>query len=99
MYFSVSVYEVGASHEKRLIRDLLTRYKSAGRVGRPVNDSNEGIDVEYGLSMIQILDLDERNQVLTTNVWGNYVSVLDLETLAKSNHNINKRLMKVSRHG
>jgi hypothetical protein len=30
--------------------------------------------VQYGLSLIQILDLDERNQVLKTNIWATYVS-------------------------
>lgn len=29
--------------------------------------------VGYGLSLFQLLDLDEKNQVLTTNVWAKYV--------------------------
>lgn len=44
-------------------------------MGRPVERHQEILAVKFGLSLIQILDLDERNQVLTTNVWVTYVSV------------------------
>ena len=64
------------SQEKRLITELLTNYAKMGKMGRPVAFDNETIKVYYGLSLIQILDLDERNQVLTTNVWATYVSEL-----------------------
>ena len=62
------------SHEKRLIQDLIRNYKELGIMGRPVRDQNDTITIKYGLSLIQILDLDERNQILTTNVWATYVS-------------------------
>ena len=62
------------SDEKRLIKSLLQQYKSFGVVGRPVLNHSETIKVYYGLSLIQILDLDEKNQVLQTNVWSRYVS-------------------------
>ena len=61
------------SHEKRLIQDLIRNYKELGIMGRPVRDQNDTITIKYGLSLIQILDLDERNQILTTNVWATYV--------------------------
>ncbi|KAK7112949.1 acetylcholine receptor subunit alpha-type acr-16-like [Littorina saxatilis] len=60
------------SHEKRLIQDLIRNYKDLGIMGRPVKDQNDTITIKYGLSLIQILDLDERNQILTTNVWATY---------------------------
>ncbi|KAK7506359.1 hypothetical protein BaRGS_00002471 [Batillaria attramentaria] len=60
------------SHEKRLIKNLTEHYKDLGIMGRPVKDQNDTITIYYGLSLIQILDLDERNQILTTNVWATY---------------------------
>ena len=63
------------SDEKRLIKHLLDNYERVGIVGRPVYNTSETVHVSYGLALIQILDLDEKNQVLTTNVWSRYVSV------------------------
>ena len=62
------------SDEKRLIKHLLTNYERVGIVGRPVYNTSQTIEVRYGLALIQILDLDEKNQVLTTNCWSRYVS-------------------------
>ena len=62
------------SDEKRLIKYLLENYERVGIVGRPVFNTSETVRVSYGLALIQILDLDEKNQVLTTNVWSRYVS-------------------------
>ncbi|CAG5131102.1 unnamed protein product, partial [Candidula unifasciata] len=63
---------VQMSHEKRLIRDLIGNYSERGKMGRPVQDQNETITIFYGMSLIQILDLDEKNQILSTNVWATY---------------------------
>lgn len=60
------------SMEKKLIRTLLDEYEVRGKMGRPIAEQNDTLTVYYGLSLIQILDLDERNQVLTTNVWATY---------------------------
>jgi len=57
-----------------LIKTLLNNYDNLGVVGRPVSNTSETIDVSYGIGLIQILDLDEKNQILTTNVWCRYVS-------------------------
>jgi len=62
------------SAEKMLIKTLLNNYDNLGVVGRPVSNTSETIDVSYGIGLIQILDLDEKNQILTTNVWCRYVS-------------------------
>ena len=62
------------SEEKQLINELLGNYKAVGKLGRPVSDTRETLNVSYGIGLIQILDLDEKNQVLTTNVWSRYVS-------------------------
>lgn len=69
------------SDEKRLIKRLLNKYQAAGITGRPVKHTSEKVLVEMSLSLIQILDLDEKNQVLTTSVWLNYVSVILWYTL------------------
>ena len=64
------------SDEKRLIKHLLDNYKKVGKVGRPVYNTSATVSVEYGVALVQILDLDEKNQVLTTNVWSRYVSAV-----------------------
>lgn len=68
------------SQEKRLIKYLVERYRTFGKTGRPVNNPNETITVEYGVNLIQILDLDERNQILSINVWITYTSAFTFFT-------------------
>lgn len=62
------------SVEKALIRMLIERYRRYGVIGRPVSDSKTILKVNYGLQLIQILDLDENKQILHTNCWSMYVS-------------------------
>lgn len=62
------------SDEGRLISELLGRYRSHKTLTRPVINSNSTVLVSFGVSLIQILDLDEKNQMLTTLVWKEYVS-------------------------
>ena len=62
--------------EKRLIRHLLQTYEKAGVIGRPVTNTSVVLEVRFGITLIQIIDLDEKNQILTLNVWNNYVSYL-----------------------
>ncbi|VDQ09026.1 unnamed protein product [Trichobilharzia regenti] len=69
--------------EKRLIKDLLHDYE---KQSRPVVDGltpevyltptqvAQQITVEFGLELLQILDLDEMDQILTTSVRSLYVS-------------------------
>ena len=58
------------SHEARLIDDLLGRASSAGQqMARPVRNVNDRVLVNYGLSLVQILDMDEINQNILLNVW------------------------------
>jgi len=64
------------SDEKRLIKRLLANYKRVGVIGRPVDNTSQTVSVSYGMSLIQILDVDERNQVLTINIWSRYVGVI-----------------------
>ena len=62
------------SDEKLLIKHLLDNYERVGVVGRPVANISETVLVRFGVALTQILDLDEKNQVLTTNVWNRHVS-------------------------
>ncbi|ELT96539.1 hypothetical protein CAPTEDRAFT_52979, partial [Capitella teleta] len=64
--------ELPRSYESRLIHFLLKRYKRAGTFARPLLNSSATTKVEFALALIQILDFDETNQVLTTNVWKRY---------------------------
>ncbi|RNA00322.1 neuronal acetylcholine receptor subunit alpha-10-like isoform X2 [Brachionus plicatilis] len=58
------------NNEKRLIDDLLKNYQV--KFGRPVNNMSEKVVVYFGLYLIQLIDLDEKNQVLVTNVHSVY---------------------------
>jgi len=63
------------SDENRLIGRLLRYYEYVGVVGRPVHNQSQTVFVKYGLALVQIIGLDEKNQILTTNVWSRYVCV------------------------
>ncbi|KAL6113495.1 chrfam7a [Pungitius sinensis] len=54
--------------QRRLYRDLMTDYNP---LERPVPNDSQNLTVELGINLIQILDVDEKNQVLTTNIWLN----------------------------
>ncbi|KAL4228144.1 Neuronal acetylcholine receptor subunit [Mactra antiquata] len=54
---------------KRLYHDLLIQNKY-NKLIRPVgNNTNEPLTVKMGIRLSQIIDVDELNQVMTTNVW------------------------------
>ncbi|KAL3884940.1 hypothetical protein ACJMK2_025039 [Sinanodonta woodiana] len=57
---------VNVSSEHLLMTALMRKYDSSIR---PVYNSSKTVRVLLGLTLTQILDLDEKNQVLTTNVW------------------------------
>ncbi|XP_067172086.1 neuronal acetylcholine receptor subunit alpha-7-like [Apteryx mantelli] len=52
--------------QRRLYRDLLRNYS---RLERPVVNDSQPLVVELQLSLLQIIDVDEKNQVLITNAW------------------------------
>ncbi|XP_044210651.1 neuronal acetylcholine receptor subunit alpha-7-like [Thunnus albacares] len=53
-------------NKRRLYKDLMSDYDP---LERPVSDESQTVTVELGLSLMQIMDLDEKNQVLTTKLW------------------------------
>ncbi|XP_048761754.1 neuronal acetylcholine receptor subunit alpha-2-like isoform X3 [Ostrea edulis] len=60
------------SYEDRLIKHLLRRYEERGKYGRPVSNYSDIVELRFGLQLIQIMNLDERKQILTLNVWTSY---------------------------
>ncbi|XP_059080780.1 neuronal acetylcholine receptor subunit alpha-7-like isoform X8 [Tigriopus californicus] len=55
-------------NERRLINDLLEKYNN---LERPVYNESEALKLAFGLTLQQIIDVDEKNQILTTNIWLN----------------------------
>lgn len=53
-------------NEYRLLRHLMENYDSNAR---PVANSTKALQVIFGMSLHLLIDVDERNQILTTNCW------------------------------
>ncbi|KAM7351779.1 nicotinic Acetylcholine Receptor alpha5 [Cochliomyia hominivorax] len=53
-------------NEKRLLHDLLDTYNT---LERPVLNESDPLQLSFGLTLMQIIDVDEKNQLLVTNVW------------------------------
>ncbi|XP_064608997.1 neuronal acetylcholine receptor subunit alpha-10-like [Liolophura sinensis] len=79
VYFSLSVHGSGIIRrlrrgrakgqipdEQRLMNKILEDYNPASR---PVYNASHEVVIYFGLTLTQIADMDEVNQVLTTNVW------------------------------
>ncbi|KFV75372.1 Neuronal acetylcholine receptor subunit alpha-2, partial [Struthio camelus australis] len=52
--------------EERLFKYLFTGYN---RWSRPVPNASDVVIVRFGLSIAQLIDVDEKNQMMTINVW------------------------------
>uniref|UniRef100_UPI00398EF685 neuronal acetylcholine receptor subunit beta-3-like n=1 Tax=Pristiophorus japonicus TaxID=55135 RepID=UPI00398EF685 len=55
-----------AEMEDSLLKDLFRGYQ---KWVRPVRNRNDTIKVKFGLEISQLVDVDEKNQLMTTNVW------------------------------
>ncbi|XP_046508346.1 neuronal acetylcholine receptor subunit alpha-5 isoform X2 [Equus quagga] len=55
-----------AKHEDSLFKNLFQDYE---RWVRPVEHLNDKIKIKFGLAISQLVDVDEKNQLMTTNVW------------------------------
>ncbi|XP_032529179.2 neuronal acetylcholine receptor subunit alpha-7 isoform X2 [Danaus plexippus] len=53
-------------HEKRLLHHLLDHYNV---LERPVVNESDPLQLSFGLTLMQIIDVDEKNQLLITNIW------------------------------
>ena len=58
--------------EYNLVRNLLKGYDSSIR---PSTHHNISLNVTFGLSLAQIIDVDERNMIITSNCWLNQVKL------------------------
>ncbi|KAM9821148.1 LOW QUALITY PROTEIN: neuronal acetylcholine receptor subunit alpha-2-like [Neosynchiropus ocellatus] len=58
--------------EDELFRTL---FRSYNKWGRPARNNSEAVIVKFGLSIAQLIDVDEKNQMMTTNVWLKQVTV------------------------
>ncbi|XP_047984808.1 neuronal acetylcholine receptor subunit alpha-7 isoform X1 [Leguminivora glycinivorella] len=56
----------GGYHEKRLLHHLLDHYNV---LERPVVNESDPLQLSFGLTLMQIIDVDEKNQLLITNIW------------------------------
>ncbi|TRZ13377.1 hypothetical protein HGM15179_013680, partial [Zosterops borbonicus] len=63
---SVSEPSFIAKSEDRLFKHLFEDYQ---RWVRPVERLNDTIKIKFGLAISQLVDVDEKNQLMTTNVW------------------------------
>ncbi|KAL1462530.1 hypothetical protein WDU94_014359 [Cyamophila willieti] len=58
-------------HEKRLLANLLDTYNT---LERPVANESDPLQLSFGLTLMQIIDVDEKNQIVATNSWLKMVS-------------------------
>ncbi|XP_055121395.2 neuronal acetylcholine receptor subunit alpha-4 isoform X1 [Symphalangus syndactylus] len=58
--------ETRAHAEERLLKKLFSGYN---KWSRPVANISDVVLVRFGLSIAQLIDVDEKNQMMTTNVW------------------------------
>uniref|UniRef100_A0A8C0MPU4 Cholinergic receptor nicotinic alpha 4 subunit n=1 Tax=Canis lupus familiaris TaxID=9615 RepID=A0A8C0MPU4_CANLF len=63
--------ETRAHAEERLLKTLFSGYN---KWSRPVANISDVVLVHFGLSIAQLIDVDEKNQMMTTNVWVKQVS-------------------------
>ncbi|KAL4622741.1 neuronal acetylcholine receptor subunit alpha-7-like [Arapaima gigas] len=64
-YSSSTSVSLQGTHQRRLYKDLLMNYNP---LERPVFNDSDSLTVHFRLSLKQIMDLDEKNQVLTSNI-------------------------------
>ncbi|KAM7003201.1 neuronal acetylcholine receptor subunit alpha-7 [Tautogolabrus adspersus] len=53
-------------YQRRLYKELMKNYNP---LERPVSNDSHSLTVNFSFSLLQIMDVDEKNQVLTTNIW------------------------------
>jgi len=52
--------------EERLVRDLFRGYN---KLVRPVQNMSQKVEVKFGLTFTQLISVNEKNQVMKSNVW------------------------------
>ncbi|XP_037532853.1 neuronal acetylcholine receptor subunit alpha-7-like [Nematolebias whitei] len=57
---------VQGPHQRFLLKELLRDYNP---MERPVANDSHALTVQFSFILIQVMDVDEKNQILTTNAW------------------------------
>ncbi|XP_046999899.1 acetylcholine receptor subunit beta-like 1 isoform X1 [Schistocerca americana] len=52
--------------EERLVRDLFRGYN---KLIRPVQNMTQKVEVRFGLAFVQLINVNEKNQIMKSNVW------------------------------
>lgn len=61
----------GGPHEERLIKEIFQE-RHYEPLSRPVTKESNAVNVIFGLSLQQIITVDEKNENIQTNMWLNY---------------------------
>ncbi|CAF2028460.1 unnamed protein product [Rotaria magnacalcarata] len=64
----IGVVVIANPDAKRLYEELI-QIRAYNKLIRPVKHNSERLTVYLGLRLTQLLDVDEKNQIMTTNVW------------------------------
>ena len=54
--------------EKKLVYDLIEK-PGYNPLIRPVQNASESVKIEFGVTLFQVISVDERTQVMKTNNW------------------------------
>uniref|UniRef100_A0A8C7YHW0 Uncharacterized protein n=1 Tax=Oryzias sinensis TaxID=183150 RepID=A0A8C7YHW0_9TELE len=65
MFINLNV-SVQGPHQRYLLKELLRDYNP---MERPVANDSQALTVHFSYTLIQVMDVDEKNQILTTNAW------------------------------
>merc|ERR1719499_2281410 len=68
IFSSFPLGSLSGPSERRLLTDLMDHYQ---RLERPVANESNAVQLKFGLTLQQIMDVDEKNQIMMTNVWLN----------------------------
>ncbi|XP_017592322.1 PREDICTED: neuronal acetylcholine receptor subunit alpha-7-like [Corvus brachyrhynchos] len=66
LFIPVPKESLQGEFQRKLYKELLKNYNP---LERPVANDSQPLTVYFTLSLMQIMDVDEKNQVLTTNIW------------------------------
>ncbi|CAF0762458.1 unnamed protein product [Adineta ricciae] len=68
LYWCFNGVTVANPEAKRLYEELI-KARAYNKLIRPVKNNSEKLTVYLGLRLTQLLDVDEKNQIMTSNVW------------------------------
>ena len=74
-----------SQEEERLVRDLFRGYN---KLIRPVQNMTQKVEVAFGLAFIQLINVNEKNQIMKSNVWLRLVSFIILWNRWKSSYTL-----------